>query len=425
MTKQVANFERSKKVPDMVSYVTVAGGSNEMVTLGFDSNENFALANQLVRQINAGIAAGRVVTSYDTDGTGPTIPAGASGALIQTSSNFVVLPYNYSIDLVTKPGPTAVLGSGAPNEMILSDVKTDLTFLANSGSGTVVAGGGDNRVSVGGAGDWSVNTGSGSDIIAALGGVNATISAGGGANAILLGDGTDLVTSISKDTVVGGSGDATIDASRAQSDFVRGDGSHLLFIGGLGGATIFGGSGSDTYLGSARQTDRQLVVGGTDGNNFLFAGHGEGTLVGGGNNDQLFAYGSQHQSLIAGSGNETLSAAFASGPDIIRAGSGNDVLIGGSGVDTFIGSSGSTTVTIGYGKEVFEFINHKAGGTELVRGVFDPSSIKIDLEGYGKGSIDQALAHQATTNGSVTVGLSDGTRITFQNVTSLDRSNFI
>jgi Ca2+-binding RTX toxin-like protein len=148
------------------------------------------------------------------------------------------------------------------------------------------------------------------------------------------------------------------------------------------------------------------------------------TLVGGGNNDQLFAYGSQNQSLIAGSGNETLSAAFSAGNDTLTAGPGKDLLIGGAGADTFVGGAGQATVQAGFGKQVFDFINHQAGGTELVQGIFDPASIAIKLDGYGADAINQALATQTVKNGSVTISLTDGTKITFQDVTSLSKSNF-
>ncbi len=139
----------------------------------------------------------------------------------------------------------------------------------------------------------------------------------------------------------------------------------------------------------------------------------------------MFAYGSQGQLLIAGAGNETLSAALSGGDDTLAAGAGKDLLIGGGGSDTFFGGAGQATVAAGFGSQVFEFINHAAGGRELVQGIFDPSTIRIELEGYGGGAIDRALASQTVTNGSLTIGLTDGTAITFQDVDSpLDRSNF-
>jgi Ca2+-binding RTX toxin-like protein len=100
-------------------------------------------------------------------------------------------------------------------------------------------------------------------------------------------------------------------------------------------------------------------------------------------------------------------------------------LIGGTGADTFVGGSGNTTVTAGSGKDVYAFINHQAGGNEVVQGIFDPASIKIALRGYDRFAIRDAMDSQRTNNGSVTIGLEDGTKITFQDVSSLNRSNFI
>lgn len=409
----------------MVSFVTVQGSSQQTIQIGFDSKTNFALAQQIAALVNAGVNDGTIVTEFDTAGPPPTLPAGISGALVQTRSPIELLPSGYTIDLVTKPGPAVVLGNGAAGETILSDVRTDLTFLATSGSGTVVAGGGNSRISVGGSGDWSINTGRGNDIIAALGAVNATISAGRGHNAILLGSGNDLIELTGKDTIFGGSGSATIDASGAHSDFVEGNGLNLLFLGGAGSVTIFGGSGSDTYIGAAGTTGRQLIEGGSAGNNYLLAGDGRATLIGGGSGDQLFSYGSHRQDLIAGAGNETLSAALSFGNDKLKAGAGQDLLIGGFGFDTFVGGSGSATISAGLGGQVFEFLNHAAGGTDLVQNIFDPSTIKIDLDGYGPGAVAKALASQTVSNGSLTIGLADGTQITFQDVTSLlNKSNF-
>ena len=209
------------------------------------------------------------------------------------------------------------------------------------------------------------------------------------------------------------------------SDFVQGEKSDLLFIGGSGGATILGGTGSDTYFGSAAgPVGEQLIKGGSAGSNLLFAGDGAATLVGGGNNDQLFAYGSTNQVLNAGSGNETLSAAFSSGNDTLAAGLSNGQLIGGTGSDTFLGGGGNATITAGSGRDVYAFINHQAGGNDVVQGVFDPASIQIHLQGYDRSAIHNALASQRTSNGSVTIGLEDGTKITFQDVSSLNRSNF-
>ena len=408
----------------MVSYVTIHGSQNQTISIGYDTTSNFLLAQQVAAGINAGIAAGTILTEPDNGVPPPTVPASVTGAFVQTQNPFFIMPQGYSIDLVTKPGPALVFGNGTSGETILSDVTTDLSFIASAGSGSVLAGGGDNRLFTSGTGDWSLYSGGGNDVISALNAVNATIGAGGGSNAILLGSGKDLVLSDGDDSISGGSGAETVDASGASRDQVSGGDSQLLFIGGAGGSTIFGGTGSDTYLGSAGFTGSQYIVGGSAGNNYLMAGDGPATLVGGGNNDQLMAYGISDQVLTAASGNETLSAVASSGNDSLSAGSGTDMLIGGSGADTFVGGAGTATVNSPFGNGVFEFINGQAGGTELVTGIFQPSSIKIDLVGYSASEADNALANQTSVNGSVTIGLTDGTKITFQDINSLSKSNF-
>jgi Ca2+-binding RTX toxin-like protein len=428
----------------MVSSVSIQGSNHQDVTLNFDVTSNFALAQQLGAFLNVQIADGKVVTEPDTGGTFPVLPSGVAGAYVQTTTALAILPTDYTSDLITKPGRAVVFGSGAANQAIVSDIKTDLTFNASGGSGTVVAGGGNSRLLISGgaptagagsdddrtrlaspASTWNLFTGNGNDFISTLGNVNATIGAGGGHNTVIMSSGRDVVISSGNDSILGGSGSATIEATSGQSDYVAGGASNLYFLGGAGGATILGGSGSDTYMGSpVGPVGKQLIEGGSAGNNYLFAGDGLATLIGGGKGDQLFAFGSSDQWLKAGSGNETLSAALSTGHDTLSAGSGKDLIITGLGSDTIVGGSGQATVSTGFGSNVFEFIKGHAGGSELVTGIFDPSSIKIALVGYGGGEINKALAGASVKNGSVTIGLTDGTKITFQDVTSLSRSNF-
>src|SRR6185437_653935 len=234
----------------MVSSVTISGSNHTPITLSFDSTANSVLAQQIATRINAQIAAGTLTTAFDTDGPPVPPPHGSAGAYVQTSSAFVVLPGSYTTDLITAPGQVVVFGSGANNEMILSSIDTSLTFIAASGSGSVVAGGGNDRILTAGKGSWSLNTADGNDVILATGSGNDTVGAGGGHNSILLGSGNDVVISTGDDTVIGGSGAETIDANRSHSILVEGGNSDLFFVGGLSGATIVGGQGSDTYFGA-------------------------------------------------------------------------------------------------------------------------------------------------------------------------------
>ncbi len=430
----------------MAQSVTVGGSTDNPVVVGFDSTSNFALAQQLAAFLNTEIADGKLVTVPDQGGTFPVLPWGVSGAYVQTTTTLAVLPTGYTTDIINKPGSAVVFGSGDPNQVILSGSSTDLTFTAASGSGTVVAGGGTTRLmisdpagqtaasasddaakpSAANPATWTLFTGSGNDFISVQGDVNATIGAGGGQNTILLGNGRDLIVSAGSDTILGGSGAVTIDATAAKGDLVQAGASDLYFVGGAGGATILGGTGSDTYFGAtATHVGKQLIEGGSGGNNFLFAGNGAATLIGGGDGDRLFAFGNSAQWLKAGVGNETLSAAASSGADTLTAGSGKTLMVGSIGADTFMGGAGQATVQAGFGADVYAFMKGHAGGSELVTGIFDPSGIKIALVGYGAGEADHALANATVKHGSITIGLTDGTKVTFQDVTSLSKSNFV
>jgi Ca2+-binding RTX toxin-like protein len=420
-------------IPLMAQSVTIHGSKDDSIVLSFDATSNFALAQQLTAFLNTEIASHKLVTEFDQGGSFPVLPSSVSGAYVQTTSTLAVLPTGYTTDLIAKAGSAVVFGSGAADQAIMSGSNTDLTFTAAGGSGTVVAGGGTTRLMISDpAGTsaqpatWTLFTGSGNDFISVQGDVNATIGAGGGQNNIVLGNGQDLIVSAGSDTILGGSGAVTIDATAAKDDLVQAGASSLYFVGGAGGATILGGTGSDTYFGStSAHVGKQLIEGGSDGNNFLFAGNGAATLIGGGNGDQLFAFGSSAQWLKAGVGNETLSAAASSGADTLTAGSGKDLLTGGIGADTFVGGSGHATVQAGFGADVYAFMKGRAGGSELVTGIFDPGTIKIALVGYGAGEADHALSTATVNHGSITIGLTDGTKVTFQDVTSLSKSNFV
>jgi Ca2+-binding RTX toxin-like protein len=406
--------------------VTINGSNSQKLGMTFGATANFTLAQQIGEQINKGVKAGTIVTSTDSTAT---LAGGVTGAYLQTRPGTVSLPAGYLSDNIniTGFGPANVFSfSGASGQSILSDQNTNLTFTAPTGSGTVVAGGSNNQIRVGGPGSWSLNTGIGNDIIAAIGSGNTTIEAGGGNNSILLGSGNALIISVGNDSIQGGSGAETVDATGGGRDFIQGEASDLLFLGGSEGATILGGSGSDTYFGSTSgHTGDQLVVGGSGGNNQLWAGDGAATLIGGGNGDQLFAYGQYDQVLTAAAGNETLSAAFSGGADSLTAGSGADRLIAGTGADTFVAGTGAATVSAGPGSDVFAFIKGHAGGTELVQDIADPTALRISLQGYGCEAAADALASQQVAAGSVTIALTDGTKVTFQNVSALHPSNFI
>lgn len=382
--------------------VTVAGAHNQTVTLHYDSTTNAALARQLAAAITNGVNGGSIVPAVDTDGPPPSVPGGKTGEFVQTKDGVTVLPHGYKA-VVDTAHDAVIYGSGDKGESVLAS-NGNLSFFATGGSGTVVGGGGHSLIFVPGndAGAWSINTGNGDDTILALGNGRDTISAGGGHNAITLGDGNDRVTSTGDDTVVAGSGHETINAIGSGKDVVYGSGGTLFFVDAGAGATVFGGTGSDTFFGGSGP---DVVHGGSAGHNFLQAGDGVATLFGGGNGDRLLAAGGQGQALHAGAGNETLFGGAA------------------YGADTFYGGSGSTQITGGSGKDVFAFVDGQAGGKATVQG-FAHGRDLIDLEGYGKNAVKDALQSQHLVGLNNTITLSDNTTVTFIGVGKLTASDF-
>lgn len=406
----------------MASSVAISGAERTVVPLTFDSNSNFSVARQLAAQINADVASGALFPTYD-DVPPPTIPAGAAGGFYQTLSGSGGVPPGYTVDIVKVPGNAFVVSSGLPGQIILSDAETNLQFVAqgSAGSGTVVGGGGISTFTIApeNTGNWYLASGAGDDLIVATGSGSNTINAGAGTNTIILGPGANSVLSSGNDVIYGAldatTGVDTINALTAESTIVRGNNADIYFIGGSGGATLIGGSGSDTYFGAA-SSGPQYIRGGSAGNNYLQAAAGEATLFGGGDGDRLLARGSVSQTLVAGTGNETLSALAGTGADSLVAGSGRTLLVGGTGADTFVGGSGSSTIQPLASDSTFEFIRGSAGGDAVVQDITDPQSIKIELTNYQNRESAYALNHQQVAGNSLVVRLSDGTRITFEDV---------
>lgn len=409
----------------MATIVTVPGTNGSTISLSYDSQTNAALAQRIADAIKAGVDNNTIFQADNKFGPPPPVPTGQTGEYIQSLPSTTILPQGYT-DVVNTAKTGNIFGSGDPNEGILSGAQSNLAFFATGGSGTVAAGGGNNLISIPttDAGGWLIATGNGNDTIRALGAGNDTISAGGGNNAIQVGAGNTFIVSGGADTILASSGNETVTAgSNRANAVIFGNASNIFmsFAGG-GGATVFGGTGSDTVAGG---NGPDLLFGGSAGNNFLQAGSGPATLFGGGNNDQLFAGGSGAQELHAASGNATLFGAFSSGNDTFFGGSGTDQVFGNGVDNTFVAGSGAATVSaIASAHNLFEFINGAAGGTDLVQDLTNANQVNIKLVGYASTEAANAVAGQTTNGSSVTISLSDNTKITFENITHLSGSNF-
>ncbi len=128
--------------------------------------------------------------------------------------------------------------------------------------------------------------------------------------------------------------------------------------------------------------------------------------------------------MVAGTGNETLNGANSSATEFIWGGSvsgANNSLIGGSGNDVLFVGVGNDSMTGGAGTNIFAFTNGLAGGTDLITD-FSKSDV-LWLAGYNQASVNTAFNNATVSGGSLTVALSDNTKITFSGLTSASAIN--
>src|SRR6266700_147295 len=193
--------------------VTVPGANNTTVTLPFDRDANAMLALHVAGAIRAGVDNNTIFQFDNKSGTAPPVPPGKTGEFIQSESGTTVLPAGYDY-VVDSAHDATILGNGDSNEQVLAG-SGNLKFFASSGSGAIIAGGGNDQVNIAASdvGSWLITMGNGNDTIRALGSGADTISTGSGKTLIQLGSGSDFITTAGSDTILGGSGSETIVAS--------------------------------------------------------------------------------------------------------------------------------------------------------------------------------------------------------------------
>ena len=342
------------------------------------------------------------------------------GATLQDfAGNVLIGDPTLSRSLVGGTSGTAFLTQGGPT-FVQGGAGHD-TVSAVSGNVTVVSGTAGSLIGLG-SGVALIN-GRGPDTIVGGAG-SATIGAATG-SLVGLGAGMALVSAAAGSTVVGGAGANTVGV-RGEGILMFGGSGHTTFIGGTGSSTVAGGSGSATLFGGQ---GGGVLAGGAAGSNIIVAGQQATTLIGGGGNDVLFATGSGGDLLVAGSGNTTLQGGASSGNDTFFAGAGNTLIGLGAGQGTVFAGSGASTVVGGSGSTTYAVLNGHAGGTEQIIG-FKLGVDKLALGGFADGEIVRALssvttdAGSATTAASTTMTLSDNTRITFMDMTSINARVF-
>jgi hypothetical protein len=106
---------------------------------------------------------------------------------------------------------------------------------------------------------------------------------------------------------------------------------------------------------------------------------------------------------------------------------GSEVLIGGSGNDTVINGSvlygsGSVTMTGGAGSNAFAFFKQNVGGAKDVITDFTANDT-IYIQGYAPGSAAELQSNATVGADGLTLHLSDGTTVSFSNLTDPSQLN--
>jgi hypothetical protein len=193
-------------------------------------------------------------------------------------------------------------------------------------------------------------------------------------------------------------------------------------IGGAPGDTIIGGTG-DTFIDAAR--GNQSVVGGSAGNETIWAGAGDTIRGGSGGNETIG--GVSGNTIIGGAANTFIDAHLGSQP--IAAGSGNTTIWGGSG-DMVHGATGTGSATIAFGAVHAAETYWDDGATSTGNdSVFDFNQALGDRVSLNSGTdnADTVVASaMADGGGNAVLHLSDGSNVTFVGLplAALDASFF-
>ena len=343
--------------------------------------------------------------------TGNNTVVGTNGYLIQTGDGNSVVFANGS-GVVSTAGSNIVVSNPTAGGNVIYSSGTDLIVAASgattinaSGDGSGILGGASGSITADVTANAVTISSAGTDLAATVSGNNAVIFGGSGTTTLdLTGSNGTLAAA---DTLAGGSGAETVDAS--------GGSSRSYYFGGTGPLSFVGGAGMATIVGAPTGTEAVTVGSGglvfsaylTDNASTITAGSGSGgsTIFGGADSDVTYNTSSTAAGAAlfnAGAGNETLDAGGSSTNNNFFAGTGSETITGGSGDNWFVFNA---TLTGGAADIITDY---HAGD-------------KLALVGYDTTQSAASVLGNATVSGAgVTLALSDNTKITFTDLSSTD-----
>jgi Ca2+-binding RTX toxin-like protein len=412
----------SPTVPGSITIPAAASGVNEVLVV-----DNTAPVT-IHGNPSVSILGGTNVTIIDPNfvGLGGIVTTTAADAVTITAANSgstISMGYGNESVVALSSADTIFGGSDTAGNFYLQDAGTDDVIVTGFGNASVTAAG-SGAVVFGNTGPVYVDAagGAGNTVDFGVGGGTFLSSSASSADTIFAGVASVTVNAGNSfnDVIIGDTGALAVNAASASNLLVFGpiSGPGMDFVGGSGSATVVGQAGSDTISGGSGSLE--IVTGPNE--TLAASGRSVGTILFGNVNTDVIFTGSTGSLLYAADlGNETINASgsgsnnvFWGGPDS----AGSNLIVGGSGNDLLAAGSGTDTLTGGAGTNEFAFlatILGSAAHTDVITD-FLTGSNNVALVGTVPGSLDSVSA--ASSAGSTTVTLNDGTKIEFLGVSS-------
>lgn len=382
---------------DVLQVDAGANGTHDLRNAGLNAIETLDAVGGTIqlsaRKINGGVIAG--ASTFISDQIGSIVgnstdslsrPVGLeihldSGMTGITLANLTFTNWN---DGFFNDKTVKVFGVAQTQAVIGAPSEENWILLQNAAQNTVIVGGGQLDVLVGGNFNDVIDGSGGDDTIVALNG-NDSVGGGAGTDTLVGGLGNDFLNSgIEADDLFGEAGnDSLVGGAGADSIDGGGDFDLVSFLAEGGNQGVFVDLGSGNVRDSHGTFDRAVLnVEGFQGTNLAFAGGGtlSDILIGDGNGNYFFGAGGQDY-LIGAGGDDylDLGAGAAGVYNIAEGQAGADTVLGGADADFAYGGDGSDSLAGG------------GGGDYLIGGAFSGSGFAgIDSAAGGDG--DDVLA---------------------------------
>ena len=313
----------------------------------------------------------------------PIETTSADGAVLQAGAGgWTLIGGGANDTLIGASGSDTLIGAGASD-----------TLIAGSGGDTLIGGGNGDTLAGNVDGDTLISTGS--QTVAFFGLDNLTVDLAAG-RAMINGSSTpeilfaiaNVAMSGSNDTVIAGSGAATLSSSGSSNTLIVGSGRDVLSSSGTGDILI-GGTGADTLSSSGSSN---TLIAGSAPDVLLSSGSGD-TLLG--NADGSTLIGSAGTGVIAAYGLDNVAINLAAGSAAVNGSSGpsdtligiaaaaaygrNDTLIAANAADTLIGDAAGSTLIGGYAAYTLDGVTvNLASGTAALNGKASSTPAQAD-----------------------------------------------